>query len=73
MIFGKKKSLKKQYNSLREVKNHSRFCNAPFTSIRFHRNGGVQFCCHHIDYQFLHGKTLKDIWFSQEYEDFRKK
>jgi len=73
MIFGKKKKLKKQYNSLREAKNYSRFCNAPFTSIRFHRNGGMQFCCHHIDYQFIQKKSVKNIWFSEYYEEFRKK
>ncbi len=73
MIFGKKKKLKKQYNSLREAKNHSRFCNAPFTSIRFHRNGGMQFCCHHIDFQFIQKEAVKNIWFSEYYEEFRKK
>jgi sulfatase maturation enzyme AslB (radical SAM superfamily) len=68
----KKLRLQKKYNLLREKRNHNYFCNAPFTALRFHRNGGVQICCHHIDYQFLESKTLHDIWFGEELKSMRK-
>ncbi|HNQ67642.1 MAG TPA: radical SAM protein [Bacteroidales bacterium] len=72
MFDSKKSRLKKKYNLLREKRNHNYFCNAPFTALRFHRNGGVQICCHHIDYQFLENKTLHEIWFGKELESMRK-
>lgn len=65
-------SLIRQYNQLRDKRNHVRFCNAPLTALRFHRNGGVQVCCHHIDYWYLHQRSLKDIWFGDEIKSMRK-
>ena len=69
--FGKA-NLIKQYNALREKSNHARFCNAPTTSLRFHRNGGIQFCCRHIDFQYLSEKSIKEIWFGNEMDKIRK-
>ncbi|HOY31907.1 MAG TPA: twitch domain-containing radical SAM protein [Bacteroidales bacterium] len=65
--------MKKTYNKSRPKEKHSAFCWAPFTSLRFHRNGFVQVCCHHIDYYSLSERTLKEIWFGTELQQMRKK
>lgn len=62
---------RKRYNSFRGNQNSFLFCKAPYTSLRFHRNGAVHFCCHHIDYHFLLNKSLKEIWFGKEFEKMR--
>lgn len=73
MMFGNtKKRIIKQYNQLREKRNYFAFCQAPFMALRFHRNGGVQMCCHHIDFQYLNEKSLEDIWFGAELDKMRK-
>ncbi len=72
MLKFRRNNLIKKYNALREKSNHVRFCNAPLTSLRFHRNGGVQFCCHHIEFQYLNQKSLKEIWFGTEMGSLRK-
>jgi hypothetical protein len=71
-MYFKKRRLINNYNKLRVKRNHAFFCNAPFTSLRFHRNGGVQICCHHIDYHFLDDRKLHDIWFGRELGILRK-
>jgi len=72
-MFNQKRKRIKEYNLLREKRNHGSFCNAPNVALRFHRNGGVQVCCHHIDYYFLKGKSLKDVWFGAELLEMRKR
>ncbi len=72
MLNKQKKQYIKGYNMLREKSRHSSFCIAPSTSLRFHRNGGVQICCHHIAFEFLKEKSLKDIWFGEQFDTLRK-
>ncbi len=67
----KKHKLIRKYNAFREKPKDTAFCIAPFTSLRFHRNGGVQICCHHIDFLFLQEKSLKEIWFGAELNKLR--
>lgn len=62
----------KDYNLLRQPENQLYFCKAPFGALRFHRNGSIQVCCHHIDYYDLHERKLKDIWFGDELNVLRK-
>jgi molybdenum cofactor biosynthesis enzyme MoaA len=63
---------KTAYNKLRKKPDKKYFCKAPFTALRFHRNGGVQICCHHIDFWYLSKNNLKDIWFGKELQNMRK-
>lgn len=67
----KKQKRIKKYNSFRQKPKETAFCIAPFSSLRFHRNGGVQICCHHIEFSFLQDHTLKEIWFGFQLEDLR--
>lgn len=62
----------KLYNEGRKKEKRSAFCWAPFTSVRFHRNGCVQVCCHHIEYISLQNQTLKEIWFGSELKTLRQ-
>ncbi|MDD2635616.1 MAG: radical SAM protein [Bacteroidales bacterium] len=71
MFNSRKRKLIKKYNLFRDKPKHYPFCNAPSAALRFHRNGGVQICCHHIDFLFLKDKSLKDIWFGQELTELR--
>lgn len=73
MFNRKKKQNIKAYNKLRDFSRHSSFCFAPLTSLRFHRNGGVQVCCHHIDFEYLKDKTIKEIWFGEHFNSLREK
>ncbi|HOM36663.1 MAG TPA: radical SAM protein [Bacteroidales bacterium] len=66
------KKLKKSYNISRNSDDRNFFCKAPFGALRFHRNGSVQVCCHHIDYYFLKNRSLKSIWFGKEMQTLRK-
>ncbi len=68
----KLKKLRKAYNLSRNSDDRKFFCKAPFGALRFHRNGGVQVCCHHIDYHFLKDFSLKSIWFGKEMQTLRK-
>ncbi len=67
-----KKNLISDYNSIRPANKHGAFCWAPFTSLRFHRNGNVQVCCHHFDFFSLKERSLKQIWFGEELQLMRK-
>lgn len=72
-MFNIRNNKRRKYNSLRLPENRFAFCKAPFTSMRIHRNGSVQICCHHLDYMYLDGKSLKDIWFGEEMNQIRRK
>lgn len=68
--FSQKKRIK-EYNKNRPHNKRDAFCWAPFTALRFHRNGSVQVCCHHIDYFSLSENPLQNVWLGSELENMR--
>lgn len=72
MSYLKRWKLIRDYNKLRPVRMRKIFCNAPFTSIRFHRNGGIHACCHQSDFLFLKNKTVSEVWFGDDMKQIRR-
>jgi MoaA/NifB/PqqE/SkfB family radical SAM enzyme len=70
-VINKRVINKRNYNKLRAKDKRKAFCWAPFTALRFNRSGGVQACCHHVDYEYLSEKSLHDIWFSVRFNTMR--
>ena len=62
-----------EYNTIRQTKNTSMFCHAPFTSMNFEQNGNVTVCCYNRTYLLgcYPNKTLKKIWYGQEANGLR--
>ena len=62
-----------EYNKLRQTKNKSIFCHAPFTSINFEQNGNATVCCYNRKHVLgtYPENSIDDIWYGRKADQLR--